>query len=210
MAGRLPALAATVTVFEDRHFVLAAPEQAGNILLMGQHDQQGYGNGEAPVKGLLLIENIENENGEGNACQDRAQGNETGHIQYQQKDPYTADGYQRLHGQDHPEQGSHPLPTSEISPEREDMAYYGGQAQAYHKIGPVGLIMQVIRKKYIQAGGHDALNHIDGHYESSPSGAQDAESIRRPGITATVFADIDTKERLAYPYSSRDRTDQVC
>lgn len=51
-------LAAAVTVFEDGHFIFVALEETGDILLMGQYDHQGYGDGKAPVKGFFGIKYV--------------------------------------------------------------------------------------------------------------------------------------------------------
>jgi hypothetical protein len=37
----MSALTAPVTIPEDRYFVLVSPEQPGNILLVGEDNQQG-------------------------------------------------------------------------------------------------------------------------------------------------------------------------
>ena len=55
----MSALAAPVTVPQDRYFVLVATDQPGNVLLVGEDDQQGDGNGKPPVQGLMGIEDIE-------------------------------------------------------------------------------------------------------------------------------------------------------
>ncbi len=71
-AGFLPATAATVPVSKDGYFVLAAPEQTGDILLVGKNYKQGNGNSESTVKGLFFIEDKEYENRERHTGEYRA------------------------------------------------------------------------------------------------------------------------------------------
>ena len=63
----MSALATPVAVSQYGYFVLVATDQPGNILLMGEDDQEGYGNGEPAVEGLMGIEYIEDKHGKGHA-----------------------------------------------------------------------------------------------------------------------------------------------
>ena len=81
------------------------------------------------------------------------------------------------------------------------MAGHGSEAQAYHEIGALGLVMQVIRNQNIQARGDNALQDVDRHNERAPAGTQDPERIGSACITTAIFTDIYPEERPAYPYS---------
>jgi hypothetical protein len=54
----MSALATPVAVAQDGHLVLVTTDQPGNILLVGEDNQQGNGDGKSPVKGIMRMENI--------------------------------------------------------------------------------------------------------------------------------------------------------
>jgi hypothetical protein len=90
------------------------------------------------------------------------------------------------------------------------MAYDGSQAQTDHKIGSFGLVMKIKRNKNIKAGSDNSFDHVGSHYEGTPFGTQDAEGIGGTGVTAAVFANVNSEEMSTDPDGSRYRAYQVC
>src|SRR5580658_9320937 len=100
---QMPALATPVTVPQDGYFVLAATDKAGNILLVGEDDQQGNGDGKPPVQGLMRIEDIEDQHGKGYAGEDGTEGYKAGQVEDEEEYGYAADSRQGLDSDDHSE-----------------------------------------------------------------------------------------------------------
>ena len=99
----MPALATSVAVPQDRYFVLAATDKAGNILLVGEDYQQGNGDGKPPVQGLMRIEDIEDQHGKGHTGQDRTEGYKSGQVENEEEYGYAAHCCQGLDRDDHSE-----------------------------------------------------------------------------------------------------------
>jgi len=177
---------------------------------VGKDDQQGNRYGKGPVDGLFFIKDEQDQYREGDTGQDGTQGHKPREVKTEQEDAYAVYGHDRLDREDHPEQGGHAFPATEIGPDREDMADHGSQPETYHEVGAVPLAVHIERKKNIQARGQHALQHVGRHNDRTPAGTQHPERIGGSGVAAAVVTDIDGEEIAADPDRRRYGTDQIC
>lgn len=114
---------------EKGHFAFVTIQQAADVLVVGKNNQECSSYCEDAVAGFRLVKDEQYEYRESYAGTYGAKRYITGNEQHEQEDANKADGYQWLDGQYHTEEAGNAFTTTEIGPNREDMADDGYKTQ---------------------------------------------------------------------------------
>jgi hypothetical protein len=99
LSERAPAIA----MLEDGNLIFISPDQASDVLLMGKQNQKRDRYGKYPVQGVVDIKNHQNKDGECNAGENGTQGNKSGQVKHQEKNPHARDRRPWGNAKYHPE-----------------------------------------------------------------------------------------------------------